>query len=79
MLIPSFSKQRGVNMYNFSKKLSPKEIAIIFATFLKCPDYDNCENCLLNNCRLDGHRIGCFKLRDLAMRKTIEMFEDRGK
>lgn len=66
-------------MYNFHKELSSAEISTIFATFLKCPDYDDCKNCLLNDCRLDGHSIGCFKLRDLAMRKTIEIFEGRDK
>ena len=62
-------------MYNFHKKLLSNEISTIFATFLKCPDYDNCENCLLSNCQLNGQSIGCFKLRDLAMRQTIEMFK----
>ena len=61
-------------MYNFNKELTFDEISIIFDTFLKCPDFNGCENCILNDCLYNNQKIGCFKLRDLAMQRVIDEF-----
>ena len=70
-------------MNMFHKELSPKDIVIIFSAFLNCPNYDECcDNCVLNDNRFDGYKIGCFRLRDLAMQRAIEIFskgDDNGK
>ena len=50
-------------------KLSTEDITNIFKAYLNCP-CGSCENCILDN---DG--VGCFKLRDIAMQKVINMFE----
>lgn len=64
-------------MNDFQKELSPKDIIDIFSAFLNCPDYydECCDNCILNNSYFNGRQVGCFKLRDLAMQQTIEIFK----
>lgn len=62
---------------DFNELLSTNDIANIFSIHLNCPLEDNeegCDSCILNDARLNGHRIGCFKLRDLAMQKVIDIF-----
>lgn len=49
--------------------LSIEDITKIFQAFLDCPNCGSCDNCILDN-----HKIGCFKLRDLAMQKVIDGF-----
>ena len=50
------------------ENLTIEHIADIFNVFLECPDYESCDNCKLNN-----NKIGCFKLRDIAMKKVVDM------
>lgn len=49
--------------------LSAEDIVKIFKAYLNCP-CGSCENCILDN-----DKVGCFKLRDIAMQKVINMFE----
>lgn len=68
----------------FNKELSSNDIITIFSTFIDCPNNNDecCDNCILNDNWLNGHRIGCLKLRDLAMQRVIEIFnkgDDNGK
>jgi hypothetical protein len=53
--------------------LNFKDIAIIFKSFLQCPESGGCEKCVLNENKIQGHRIGCLKLRDIAMQKVIDI------
>ena len=56
-------------MYNFNKELTFDEISIIFDTFLKCPDFNDCENCILNQdvrCTREFKTDYCTMLNHLA-------------
>lgn len=48
--------------------LTITDIIEIFSEHLKCPD-NGCEEC-----KLCDEKVGCFRLRDMAMKKTINIF-----
>lgn len=67
------------DIYNdISNSLSFKDIATIFSAHLKCLECGGCDNCILNENKIEGYRIGCLKLRDIAMKKIIDIFGDKG-
>ena len=74
-----FVKLKGVAfMENLYKTLDIQTITEIFKAFLECPNRGGCDNCILNENKIEGCRIGCFKLRDMAMQKVIDMFDNNG-
>lgn len=52
------------------KNLTIEHISDIFKIFLGCPNQNGCVDCLLDN-----NKIGCFRLRSIAMQKIIDMNE----
>ena len=54
---------------NIYDTLSKAEIVQIFKAYLNCP----CGSC--DDCILDNDKVGCFKLRDIAMQKVINIFK----
>jgi hypothetical protein len=64
----------NVDIYN---GLSMSDVAIIFSIYLKCHEYGTCDNCVLNEHKINGHRVGCLKLRDIAMQKVIDIYGNR--
>ena len=64
--------------FNISNGLLLNSIDIIFSAHLKCLENSNCDKCILNEARVDGHRIGCLKLRDMAMQKVIDAYGNKG-
>ena len=59
-------------IYNFSLK----DIMTIFSAHLKCPNREGCEGCVLNEIKFEGRRIGCLKLRDMAMQHTLNIVKE---
>ena len=59
---------REENYKNTYDTLSKEEIVKIFHAFLNCP----CGSC--DGCILDSYEVGCFKLRDMAMQKVVDIF-----
>lgn len=58
------------DVYN---SLSFKDITSIFSAHLKCPDGD-CDKCILNEYKINGHRVGCLRLREIAMQRIVDLF-----
>ena len=67
------------DIYNdISNTFSFKDIAVIFSAHLKCLDCGSCDKCILNDNKIEGHRVGCLKLRDIAMQKIVDIFGSKG-
>lgn len=64
---------KDTNIKELYNDLTLNEIANIFDIFLKCPDNCSCDGCTLNNYSLNNKKIGCFKLRDVAMQKIVDI------
>ena len=50
--------------------LTINEITDIFSAHLTCPDGD------CGKCKLSNEKIGCFRLRDMAMRQAISILNE---
>lgn len=65
------------NNLNISINTLLSNVDIIFSAHLKCAECNTCDNCILDNARIDGHPIGCLKLRDLAMQSVVEVYSNK--
>lgn len=64
-------------MRELCEELSLRDVMAIFSAHLNCPDSNGCDNCILNENKIEGHRVGCLKLRDMAMQRIVDMFGNR--
>lgn len=63
-------------MAEISNNFSLEDIATIFSAHLNCPDRGDCEGCVLNETKIAGRRVGCLKLRDMAMQDIVNAVKE---
>lgn len=58
--------------------MSFQDIATIFSAHLQCPDGVDCDECILNENKVNGYRVSCLRLRDIAMQRIVEAYNNKG-
>ena len=57
------------------KSLSLENIAVIFYEHIKCIGRGggDCDSCRLNDIKIEGHSVGCLKLKNIGMQKIADI------